>query len=269
MGLFDVHAHITHPRLLPRLEEVVANAEAAGLTTIISNGLNPADNEAVKAAAQRFDCVRAAYGFYPVDTVLPDMIAAGIDYPRDPGPLAGAEEGVAWVAEHAAEAFAIGEIGLDGYWVPQSFWEKQEEVFRQLVQIAIDHHKVIIVHSRKREVRVFEILEEMKPPTVLWHCFGSKVKLAKRIAQSERHFFSIPANARRAENFSRMLEKLPRERLLLETDCPYLGPERDADNEPCNVSTTVDLAAELWGQDRPSCLARFEGNFEDCFGVPP
>ena len=76
MGLFDVHAHLTHPRLFPRVDDVLEQARAAGVTTIISNGLNPTDNERVRALAARSALVRPAFGLYPVDAVLPEMMAA-------------------------------------------------------------------------------------------------------------------------------------------------------------------------------------------------
>lgn len=269
MGAFDVHAHLTHPKLAPDIDAIIARAEAAGLTTILSNGLNPRDNEATAALAKKYPIVKACFGFYPVDTVLEDMEALGIDYPRDE-PTVSAEAGVAWVREHADEAFAIGEIGLDGYWVPEGpLWDKQERVFRELVQIAIDHDKAIIIHTRKREQRCLDVLREMKAPRVDWHCFGGKVPMAREIAKEPGHYLSIPANARRSQNFRRMLEHLPRERLLLETDCPYLGPEKGVDNEPANVAGTVAFAAELWKTDEASVIAQLSENFERLFRVAP
>ena len=268
MGLFDVHAHLTHPRLLPRAEDVLANARAAGLTSIISNGLNPEDNGAVeRLAAAHPDLVRPAYGLYPVDAVLPEMSAAGIEYPRAPGPWTG-EDAVEDVRARVGGAIAVGEIGLDGYWVPQEFWDRQEQLFRRLVQIALDHDKPIIIHTRKRERRTFEILEEMGARRVNWHCFGSKVKLARRIAGELGHHLSIPANARRSESFTRMLQTLPREQILLETDCPYLPPERDTTNEPATVAGTCAYAAELWGETVDGVRAQLEDNYQALFGVP-
>lgn len=267
MGLFDVHAHLTHPKLRPREDEVLAQARSAGVTTIISNGLNPTDNERVRALAARSELVRPAFGLYPVDAVLTEMTALGIPYERD-DPLTPATEAVAWVREHAAEAFAIGEIGLDGYWVPETLWTRQEEIFRELVDIAMKANKPIIVHSRKREERAFEILKELGAERVDWHCFGSKLKLARRIAE-HGHYLSIPANARRSELFTRMLESLPRDRLLFETDCPYLGPDRARDNEPANVASTLRYTAELWNESEAEVLRQLSANFGDLFGAPP
>jgi TatD DNase family protein len=267
MGLFDVHAHLTHARFSADLPAVLERARFAGVTSIISNGLNPGDNTAVLALAAREPLVRAAVGLYPVDAVLLEMRAAGVEYPRE-GDEWSAEEGIASVREHADQAFAIGEIGLDGHWVPERFWAQQEAVFRTLVQIALDANKPIILHSRKREQRAFEILKEMGVTAADWHCFGSKVKLARQIAE-QGYYVSIPANARRNENFTRMLQKLPRERLLLETDCPYLSPEPGTRNDSSTVAATVQLAAELWSVTREAALHQFEQNYQGLFGVAP
>ncbi len=267
MGLFDVHAHVTHPKLAPRADEVLANARAAGLTSVLVNGLNPHDNAAVQALASRDPIVKPCYGLYPVDAVLGEMEAMGVDYPRD-CPAFTREEGVAWVRDHVEEAFAVGEIGLDGYWVPEALWAPQEEAFRALVAIAMEADKAIIIHTRKRERRALEILEEMGATKVDWHCFGGRVKLARRIAEAG-HWLSIPANARRNEAFTRMLQTLPREKVLLETDCPYLGPDKDAVNEPANVAVTAAYAAELWGCPVEEVEAQLAANFEALFGVAP
>jgi TatD DNase family protein len=267
MGLADVHAHLTHRTLLPDVDAIVARAAAAGLTTIVSNGLNPRDNEAVRALAARHPIVKPAFGFYPVDTVLAEMIAAGVEYPRDEEPVTTAE-GIDWVRAHARDAIAVGEIGLDGYWVPESLWAPQEEAFRALVRIALDAGKPIVVHTRKRERRTMEILDELGVARACWHCFGGKLNLARQIAE-RGHYFSIPANARRSESFTRMLQTLPRAQLLLETDCPYLSPNRDERNEPATVAGTAAYAAELWDVAPAEVERQTSENFARLFGVAP
>ncbi|MDB4974633.1 MAG: putative deoxyribonuclease YcfH, partial [Myxococcaceae bacterium] len=237
-------------------------------TTIVSNGLNPEDNEAVRALAARESIVKPAFGLYPVDAVLAEMRELGIDYPRESEVEHGAQASVRWVREHVDEAFAIGEIGLDGYWVPESLWALQEQSFRELVALAIEADKPIIIHTRKRERRALELLLEMGARKVDWHCFGGKLKLARAIADAG-HWLSIPANARRSESFSRMLATLPRDKLLLETDCPYLGPDKDQDNEPQNVRHTLAYAAELWGTSEADALGQLSENFSALFGVAP
>lgn len=268
MGWFDVHAHLTHPRMVADEAEVLARAAAAGVSTIVSNGLNPADNEAVAALARRSSLVKPAFGLYPVDAVLQEMVALGVDYPREEEGTTPGDDAVQWVREHAHEAFAIGEIGLDHYWVPEALWGLQEQHFRALVRVAMEADKPVILHSRKAERRTFEVLQELGARRVNWHCYSSKVKLAQQIA-AEGHYLSIPANARKAENFQRMLQVLPRDRVLLETDCPYLGPESGVRNEPANVQHTAAFAAELWGCELEAVQEQLSRNFEALFGVRP
>lgn len=264
MGLHDVHAHLTHGDLASDIAAVLERARAAGLTRIISNGLNLVDNQAVLELCDRFPMVRPALGLYPVDAVLAEMRAAGIDYPRE-GPEHSVQENLAFLRRHVDRAIAIGEIGLDGYWVSEAFWPRQEEAFRELVKLALDADKPIIVHTRKREQRAFELLEELRAEHVIWHCFGSKVKLAQRIAQ-KGHYLSIPANARRSEAFTKMLLTLPRRQLLLETDSPYLPPRAGERNEPASVAETANYAAELWHSDLPSVVEQLEDNYRRAFG---
>jgi len=267
MGLADVHAHLTHPRLEVDEAGVLARARAAGVTTIVSNGLNPRDNEAVLALAAREPAVRPAFGLYPVDAVLPELRALGHDYARE-GDGSTPEEGIAWVRDHVADAFAVGEVGLDGHWVPEPLWPRQEEVLRELLAVALAADKPVIVHTRKRERRALEILRECGITRANWHCFGGKVNLARSVAEAG-YYLSIPANARRSESFTRMLETLPRDRILLETDCPYLGPDRGRTNEPANVARTAEYAAEMWGVSPAEVEARTAENFTRLFGVAP
>ena len=270
MGLYDVHAHLTHPRLSADLDAVIDRARAAGVTTIITNGLNPADNQAVlDLAARHPDLVRPALGLYPVDAVLPEMIAAGVDYPReDVGAPPAADAAIDWLADHVEQAFAIGEIGLDHYWVPESLWAAQEARFRRLVRLAMAADKPLIIHTRKAERRAFEVLVEEGATRVVWHCYSSKVKLGRQIAE-HGHWLSIPANVGKAENFQRLVQTLPRDKVLLETDCPYLGPTRGETNEPANVAGTLDWIASDWGEPEAAVLRRLEDNFAGAFGVEP
>jgi TatD DNase family protein len=264
--LHDVHAHLTDPRLLPIVDDVVARAVAAGVGTIVSNGLNPVDNARVLELARRFPQVKAALGLYPVDAVLLELRAAGVPYEHRTDEVVPAEQAVAWLAEHVHEAFAVGEIGLDHHWVPPALHARQEDVFRSLLRLAKDARKAVIVHSREAEARTLEVLREEGVTAVDWHCFGGRSRLALEIARQPGHYLSIPANARRSNAFRKLLAELPRDRVLLETDCPYLGPERDVTNEPGNVAITLRLASELWGLPEERVVDQLADNFAALFG---
>jgi len=268
VGLFDVHAHLTSRRFDDDRDEVIRRAAAAGVTTIISNGLNVSDNQQVLALSETQPLVRPAFGLYPVDAVLAEMTALGVDYPRDDVDVQTPEDTLAWIRQHAERAVAIGEIGLDHHWVPEALWARQEAVFRSLVALAIELDLPIIIHTRKAERRTLEVLLEMRAPRVNWHCYSSRLTLGRQIAEAG-HFLSIPANARKNETFSGLLRGAKREQLLLETDCPYLAPEAGSRNEPANVRTTLAYAAELWQLPEAEAQATFERNFERLFRFAP
>lgn len=268
MGYFDVHAHLTSPRFSGQVDTIIERASRAGVTTIVSNGLYVNDNERVLALAREHTIVKPAIGYYPVDAVLAEMTQAGIDYPREDVDHFTAEETVHWIGEHAERAFAIGEIGLDHHWVPAEFWERQERIFLALVDVARAAHKPIIIHTRKAERRAYELLSAMPDVRVNWHCYSSRLKLGKDIAETG-HYLSIPANAPRSETFAGLLRSARRTQLLLETDCPYLAPEPGGQSEPSHVTGTVRFAAELWGTTESAALSQFEENFERLFGCAP
>lgn len=267
MGFADVHAHLTHPRVEKRIEELISRAREVGITTIISHGLNTDDNRAVWGLSRRFPEVKPAFGLYPVEAVREDLPDLSADYPRHTKEVR-AVDCVQWVRDHVDEAFAIGEIGLDGHWVPEALWEKQETAFRALISVALDARKPMVVHSRKREKRAMEIVRELGARKVLWHCFGGKLALAQEIADLG-YYLSIPSHVRRAENFVRMLKGLPRDRILFETDCPYLGANRDQDSEPADVVQTAAFAAEVWKVSMAEVQNRIAENFIGLFSVDP
>lgn len=266
MGLHDIHAHLTDPRLLADEAGVIERARAAGVTTIVSNGLHPADNQAVLELSRRHPEVKPAFGLYPVHAVLAEMREAGETYPSDD--QVDPEGAIAWLESNVDDCVAIGEIGLDHYWVPAAFWTLQEQRFLRLVKLALDVDKPIIIHSRKAEAATFELLKQVGIERVNWHCYSSKVKRGRAIA-AHGHWISIPAHVRRAENFTQLLKTLPRDKVLLETDCPYLSPDRDQLNEPANVGRTLAFAAECWDCTEEKAADQLAQNFEALMGFAP
>jgi TatD DNase family protein len=267
MGLFDVHAHMTDRRMAEREEQVTAAARHAGLTSVLSNGLHPGDNEAVLSLSRRNSLIKPCFGLYPVEAVMTELQTMGVEIPRE-GPIFSAEESLSWLAEHLEEAFAIGEVGLDHHWVPEPLWQLQADIFRKIVRMARNADKVLIIHTRRAEAAALELLREERAHRVNWHCFSSKLKLAQQIA-AEGHYLSVPANAIRAEPYRRLLSDLPKNRLLLETDCPYLSPIPGTPSEPAHVAGTAKLAASLWGVEEEQAINQLETNFQALFGCPP
>ena len=260
----DVHTHLTHEKFTSDVEEVVARAAQCGLSAIVVNGLSHIHNRAVLALAKTHPIVKPALGIYPVDAVHPML-------PEDfPLPLErfSVDDEIAFIRGEAkaGRLAAIGECGLDGHWLDASTFKEQERVFEELVGIAMECDIPVIIHTRKLEARSMEILKALGTTKVNFHCFGGRTKLAQWGAESCGWWFSIPANATVTEAFQKMLKNLPLEKILTETDAPYLAPTRGARNEPANVVGTVQLLATLRGMSLADAATQVHNNYLSLFG---
>jgi TatD DNase family protein len=263
MSYVDVHTHLTHERFQNDLEAVVDRARQAGVTHMVVNGLEPVSNRQVLEMADLYQEVKPALGIYPIDAVcdrLPDSlpfkvakfdVEAEIDFIREQA--------------RAGALTAIGECGLDGHWVDESTFPRQEKVFEAFIEIAMETNLPLILHTRRLERRAVDILRHYRPVKVDFHCFGGKTRLAQEVAEKDGWWFSIPANARSNTAFSRMLRMLPPEKILTETDAPYLGPVRGERNEPANVVGTIACLAELRGWTVDEARKQVWENYQELF----
>lgn len=255
----DVHTHLTHEKFSDDWREVIRSAEAAGLGAIVVNGLEPVSNRKILAMAKEFSVVKPALGIYPIDAVnhlLPldfKLTVTRFDVDQE----------IAFIREQAlaGSLHAVGECGLDGYWLTQETFAEQERVFRALIAVAQEADLPIIIHTRKLEERAGEILAEMQIKRVNFHCFGGKTKLAQRFAEQNGWYFSIPANAVVNEAFQKMLSNLPIDQILTETDAPYLGPVKGERNAPANVTGTIRLLAKLRNQTEEQARSQVWQNY--------
>ena len=245
MMYVDVHTHLTHDKFIDDWREVTSRAIAANLGAIVVNGLEPESNRRILAMAKEFPQIKPALGIYPIDAVnhlLPETFTLPVMRFR-------VDDEIAFIREQAlaGNLHAIGECGLDAYWLSEETFAEQERVFRALISIALEADLPIIIHTRKLEERSGEILAEMNVKRVNFHCFGGKVKLAQKYAEQHGWYFSIPANAGVNEAFQKMLKLLPIEQILTETDAPFLAPSRGERNEPRHVLGTVKLLSDFRG----------------------
>ncbi len=260
MPLVDVHAHLDHAAFKDDVEAVLQRAEKAGIKAIITNGVNPESNRAVLKLAERYPLLKPALGIYPVDSLAKEMELG--EYPGKPAPF-DIDEEIAFIQRNSKKIIALGECGMDDHWVKGAL-DKQEIVFRKLIELSIDLDKPIIVHSRDAEERTIQVLEDMKATKVLMHCFGGNLKLAKRI-EKNNWCMSIPPNVVRSMHFQRIVQEININNLLTETDCPYLGPAKDQRNEPAFVQQTVAKIAELKGFDVQETENRIFLNYQNLF----
>lgn len=240
----DVHAHLDH-ELVEDLDKIIQNARDAGVKVIINNGLNSETNKITLEMAKKYDIVKPAFGIYPSDAAeISDFdLESEIKFIKNNNPI------------------AIGECGLDGTY---DNMDRQVEVFEKLVDLAIELDIPLIIHSRKAEIKILDIIEEKKPKKVVLHCFSGKKSLIKR-GYDLGCYFSIPTNVVRAQNFQIMSELIPITRIFTETDTPYLSPIKETWNEPANVSSSIKKIAEIKKMDELEVETSIFMNYQKLF----
>lgn len=263
----DVHTHLVHKQFAGDEDAAAVRAAAAGVDVVIVNGLEPVSNRATLELASRHENVFAAIGIYPVDAGVAAITGANWAHEWGPPPMFDVDAEIAWIDANLHQAVAIGECGLDRYWVDDdAVRAEQERVLRALCELSLKHDKALILHTRGAEERTFEIMREMGVERADFHCFGGKSKLGVQIAEAG-YYLSIPPVVERAQSFQSLAKKLPLERILTETDAPYMGPDRGERNEPANVRRGVAAIALARGEDEAMVRDAIRENCRRLFGV--
>lgn len=234
MKLIDVHAHFDLGEYDKDLKEVLEDAEKKGIITVIANGVHQESNRKVLELAKNFSLIKPALGFYPVHVTEQ--------------PWKKVEEELDWIM-HNKEKIAIGEVGLDYKFGDDNpngdkFKEIQKKAFERFIEISEKTKKPLIIHSRKAELDVIEMLESSSLKNPIMHCFSGKKKLMQRAADNGWNF-SIPVTIIKLQQFQEMVNYVNINQLLTETDSPYLSPVLGQRNTPANVSMTISKIAQI------------------------
>ncbi|MCX6090145.1 MAG: TatD family hydrolase [Candidatus Atribacteria bacterium] len=248
----DVHAHLDGDEFRDDLPEVVARAQEAGIRRIInaSTGIESCFRSVELAA--RFPSVYAAIGVHPQDITgsLPDFsqMESLFASPR---------------------VVAVGEVGLDYYW-DTTYWENQKKALRLQIELAEHYHLPVIVHSRSSDDDLLKICREsVRNVPLIWHCFAGDEETLRRAIQKDYSFslggiMTFP----KAERLRKIIPLIPLEKLLLETDAPYLAPQakRGKRNEPSFLIYTAERVASLFSLSREALRERIYQNCVSVFG---
>jgi len=252
--LVDSHCHLDFPEFAPELDAVVDRARAAGVGLCVSIGTTLDGFPRVQAVAERFDSVWCSVGIHP--------------HEAEKEPLEDAQALIALA--QGPKVVGIGETGLD-YFYEHSPRAAQQKNFRLHIAGARELGLPLIVHTRDAEDDTIEILrDEMEQGafTGLIHCFTGTKKLAD--AALELGFcisVSGIATFKKSEELRAVIREVPLERLLVETDAPFLAPvpHRGKRNEPAFVAHTADVLAGLKGVAREDLAAQTTQNFFSLF----
>jgi TatD DNase family protein len=236
--MIDSHAHLDYPQLSDDLDGVLARANAAGVTHIITIGVKLSTADVPKAIAAAHDNVWCSVGIHPNE--------AGNE------PDAANIEAIRAAANHT-KCVAIGEAGLD-YFYDYATPQQQADSFRAQIAVARELDLPIIVHARDADDDMAAILEnEMEKGEFrgVLHCFSSGADLARRaVAIGFYISFSGILTFNKADELREIASEMPEDRILVETDSPYLAPapHRGRPNEPAYTAYTLAKLAAVRGR---------------------
>lgn len=231
--MIDSHAHLNDPAFAEDVEVVVDRAKVAGVETIINVGYDLTSSQRAVELAERFSNLWAVVGLHPHDakdwTVeLRESLKGLLKHPK---------------------VLALGEAGLD-YYYDHSPREKQRQVFREQLALAQEMGMPVVIHSREATKDTMDIVEEYREVPCLLHCYGGSLETAV-LYEKMGHYFSFggPITFQNAHKLREVASGIPLERILLETDCPYLTPHphRGKRNEPAHLPLVAKKLAEIHG----------------------
>jgi len=224
--LIDVHCHLDFPQFDRDREDVIKRAMNDEII-MINSGIGPDSIRNTLKLSKQYENIFATFGLSPYE-LNEDMV----------------DETIKLIKRNRNEILAIGEVGLDYYWIKnRKEREKERENFERFISLADELNLPLIIHSRDAERDVINILEKEDIPVIL-HCFGGSIKDAEK-AVSLGYLISIPTSIIHSRHKQMIAEKIPIESIVLETDAPYLSPRKGVRNEPLNIKMSVKKIAEI------------------------
>ncbi|MCF6139578.1 TatD family hydrolase [Pseudalkalibacillus berkeleyi] len=253
--LFDTHAHLNADQFDEDREIVIQRALDEGVSHIVVVGF---DRKTIKGAlelAETYEFIYAAVGWHPVDAI--DMT----------------EEDLGWLEELSShpKVVALGEMGLDYHW-DKSPHDVQKEVFRKQIRLAKKVKLPIVIHNRDATEDVVTILEEEDASEVggIMHCYSGSLEIAKRCMDMNFYIsFGGPVTFKNAKRPKEVATEIPMDRLLIETDCPFLSPHplRGKRNESSYVKYIAEQIADLKGISIEELAQKTSDNAFRLFGI--
>ena len=257
-SVIDTHCHLADPKLTGDLQSILERAAGANVGTIVSVGAISSietDRRTVEIA-ERHPHIYAAVGVHPHDAK--DCDSARIGELRE--------------LARSLRVVAIGESGLDFHYM-HSPVEAQEGALRRQLELAAEVDRPIVIHCRDAEARLTAIVREvgMPPRGGVIHCFTGNRDAAQQFVALGFHIsFSGIVTFRNARDIQDAAPTVPDDRVMVETDAPYLAPEpyRGKRNEPAFVRRTLEVVAKLRGVDPERLAAITSENARRLFGLP-
>jgi TatD DNase family protein len=231
--MIDSHCHLTDPRLHAQLQDVLARANAAGVARFITIGTQPLDNQAALLLCRDHSNIRCAIGIHPnyCQDVEEDQIPLLKQAQQDPNVV------------------ALGEMGLD-YHHHFADPKRQRRFFEAQLQIAADVSRPVVIHCREATDDCLAVMRGFPTVAAVFHCFTGTMAEASRILDAGYLLsFTGAITFKKSDELREVVRSTPKDRLLVETDAPYLTPEpmrKIKTNEPAFVVHTAAVVAQQW-----------------------
>jgi TatD DNase family protein len=254
-SLVDTHAHLDGNRFADDLDQVIQRADDQGVHSIITVGCDLESSRASVELARTYPGIYATVGIHPHDaaTVTPQVLDELAQLASDD------------------KVVAIGEIGLD-YYRNHCPHDQQQRAFRQQIALARQCQLPLVIHDRDAHDDVLTILHEEKADEIggVLHCFSGDIEMAKACLDLGFYLsFTGTITYPKNDAIREVLKQVPTERILVETDCPYLAaqPWRGKRNEPAYVVKTAEMVAEVKGLTLTDVARITSLNAFELFGV--
>ena len=239
-NIFDVHAHYDDEKFNEDREELLGSLPSMGVRAVVNASVDIATAKKAIEFSEKYHFMYAAVGIHPEN-------------------LDGLEENylsiLADLYENNKKVVAIGEIGLDYYWdIPK---EPQLKVFDDQLKLALELDAPVVIHDREAHGDTMRILKKYTPKKVLLHCYSGSREMLKEVMRMGA-FISLGGvvTFKNARVPVEVAEAVPVDRLLLETDCPYLSPVpfRGKRNSSEKIAYTAEKIAEIKGMDTQNLI---------------
>jgi TatD DNase family protein len=258
MKLIDTHAHLDFPHLFDQLDDVLQRAQDAGVQRVVAIGASrgfESNLRALDIARRAPQMLRCTAGIHPHDASLatPEVMRRIVE---ELAPL--------------PEVVAIGETGLD-YHYDRSPREVQRDVFRQHLDLSLATGKPVMIHSRDAEDDTIALLDERGVTGGILHCFSGTRPFAEQLIERDFYLsFSGIVSFKTGRELLEIARDVPQDRLLVETDAPYLAPvpHRGKKNEPAFVRHTAEAIATIRGIPLEQLATLTWDNASRVFGWP-
>ncbi len=257
MNLIDTHAHLTFDELTGQLDAVLDRSAAAGVRRWITVGTDVADNEKVLGLIHKYEHIYGALGYHPHDAK--EISDADMQL-------------LAKQLQHV-KVLAVGECGLDYHYM-YSPAKTQQRIFRAHLDIAADLQKPVVIHTREAFEESMAILDEYagRLKNVVIHCYGGDAEQTRRVLDAGYYIsFTGTVTFKRSDELRDVAKTIPLERLMIETDCPYISPHPKRGvrpNEPALLIHTAQCLADVHGMELEAFAEIITQTSETFFGLP-